>query len=109
LSYIERPDRCLFESSAFLQLNQEGSQMPIYDYECKSCGQSFEAFIRGAIKPMCEACGSGDVEKMLSLPAVHSEGTRANALKAAKKRDVALGKDRMHEQLRYEQTHDRHG
>jgi putative FmdB family regulatory protein len=89
--------------------NQEGSEMPIYDYECRSCGQTFEAFIRGAIRPMCEACGSGEVEKLLSLPAVHSEGTRANALKSAKKRDAAQGKDRMHEQLRYEQTHDRHG
>jgi putative FmdB family regulatory protein len=83
--------------------------MPIYDYQCRSCGQTFEAFIRGAIKPMCEACGGADVEKMLSLPAVHSDGTRANALKSAKIRDAALGKDRMHEQLRYEQTHDRHG
>ena len=83
--------------------------MPIFDYKCRECGQQFEAFIRGVVDVKCEACGSGEVEKMLSMPTVQSEGTRNLALKAAKKRDAAQGKDRMHEQLRYEQTHDRHG
>jgi hypothetical protein len=30
-------------------------------------------------------------------------------MRAAKKRDAAQGKDRMHEQLKYEESHDRHG
>ncbi len=83
--------------------------MPIFDYKCRECEQTFEVFIRGEVQPVCEACGSAEVEKMLSMPTVQSEGTRNLALKAAKKRDAAQGKDRMHEQLRYEQTHDRHG
>jgi putative FmdB family regulatory protein len=83
--------------------------MPIFDYKCSKCAEVFEAFVRKDEKPKCEFCGSADVEKQLSLPTVHSEGTRKLALKAAKKRDATQGKDRMHEQLRYEQTHDRHG
>jgi putative FmdB family regulatory protein len=83
--------------------------MPIFDYRCLKCGQQFEAFIRGEARVKCESCGSTEVEKMISLPTVHSAGTRNLALKAAKKRDKAEGTDRMHEQLRYEQTHDRHG
>ena len=83
--------------------------MPLFDYKCLQCGQQFEALIRGDNRAKCESCGSTDVEKMISLPTVQSEGTRNLALKAAKKRDKAQGKDRMHEQLRYEQTHDRHG
>ena len=57
----------------------------------------------------CPSCAGGNLERLLSLPAVQSEGTRRLALQAAQKRDAAHGRDRMHEQLRYEQTHDRHG
>lgn len=83
--------------------------MPIYEYECRNCGHRFEALVLGKSKPQCEACDSEDLEKLLSLPAVKSETTRDLAMRAAKKRDAALGKDRMHEQLKYEESHDRHG
>ena len=42
---------------------------------------------------------------LLSLPSVNSDGTRARALGAAKKRDSAQAKDRAHEQLKYERSH----
>jgi putative FmdB family regulatory protein len=83
--------------------------MPLFDFSCKACGHTFEVLVRGEVKPKCESCGSEEVERLLSLPTVQSESTRNLAMQAAKKRDAAQGKDRMHEQLRYEQTHDRHG
>jgi len=83
--------------------------MPIFDYKCQKCSHTFEAFVRPNDEPKCAKCGSKELEKLFSLPTVHSEGSHSLALKAAKKRDAAQGKDRMHEQLKYEQSEDRHG
>jgi putative FmdB family regulatory protein len=83
--------------------------MPIYEYACKTCGQQFEALVRGESKPACPACQSEELERLFSLPAVQSESTRAAAMKAAQKRDRAQQNERTHAQLQYEQSHDRHG
>ena len=79
--------------------------MPIYEYTCKACEHQFETLVRKGDTPACSACGSTDIERLLSMPAVNSEGTRARALGAAKKRDSALAKDRAHEQVKYERSH----
>jgi putative FmdB family regulatory protein len=83
--------------------------MPLYDYSCRKCGHQFEALVRASTKPKCAKCGAEDLERLFSLPAVKSESTHDLAMRSAKKRDAAQAKDRMYEQLRYEQTHDRHG
>ncbi len=83
--------------------------MPLYDYSCRKCSEVFEALVRGKTAPTCPKCKSEDLERLLSLPAVKSESTRQLALGAARKRDAAQAKDNMHEQLKYEQSHDRHG
>ncbi|MGH7751668.1 MAG: FmdB family zinc ribbon protein [Gemmatimonadales bacterium] len=83
--------------------------MPIYEYACKSCRHRFETLVRGRQVPACPSCGSRKLERMLSLPGLQTPGTRAKALKAAKKRDAAQATDRMHDRLQYEQSHDRHG
>jgi putative FmdB family regulatory protein len=83
--------------------------MPVYDYSCKQCNHQFEALVRGKEQPACPACGGRELERLLSLPTVQSDSTRAKALKAAKKRDAAQAQDRVQDQLRYEQSHDRHG
>ncbi len=37
-----------------------GETMPIYEYECKSCGHSFERIMKvGEEAPACPACGAG--------------------------------------------------
>jgi len=80
--------------------------MPIYEYTCKSCGHEFEMLIRRGKTPACAACGALDLERRFSLPNVSSESTRAQGMKAAKRRDKAEGIDRQHEQIKYEKSHD---
>jgi putative FmdB family regulatory protein len=80
--------------------------MPIYEYRCKRCQHQFEALVRGGTTPVCASCGSEDLERIFSLPAVSSDDTRARALGAAKRRDAAQAKDKAHEQLKYERSHE---
>jgi putative FmdB family regulatory protein len=80
--------------------------MPIYEYSCKNCQHQFETLVRGGEAPVCVSCGSAELERIFSLPAVSSEDTRARALGAAKRRDAAQAKDKAHEQLKYERSHD---
>lgn len=83
--------------------------MPIYEYSCKSCEHDFELLIRGKETPVCPECQGEDLERLISLPRVQSETTRGLAMRAAKKRDAGQAKDNMHERLKYEESHDRHG
>lgn len=83
--------------------------MPIYEYACRACGHRFEELVRGETTPACPSCAGSDLERLLSVPAVKSAGTRDRAMRAAKKRDQAQAKERMHAQLQYEKSHDRHG
>ncbi len=51
--------------------------MPIYEYRCAECGESFELFIRSAKQkegPTCPKCGSTDVHKAISLFGVGGTG-----------------------------------
>jgi len=43
--------------------------MPIYDYRCKDCDKTFELLVRSSSVPVCPACGSQQLEKLLSRPA----------------------------------------
>jgi putative FmdB family regulatory protein len=79
--------------------------MPIYEYTCKTCEHQFETLVRSGETPTCAACGSVDLERLLSLPTVNSDGSRARALGAAKQRDAAQAKDKTHEQIKYERSH----
>ena len=80
--------------------------MPIYEYSCKSCEEQFELLVLKGTTVACPSCASEELERLLSLPAVHSAGTHALAMKAAKKRDAAQGKEQMYTQLEYERNHD---
>lgn len=83
--------------------------MPIYEYVCRACEHRFDALVRRSETPACPECSGEDLERQFSSPTVVSESTRRSALKAAKERDAAQAKDRMHERIKYEQSHDRHG
>ena len=41
--------------------------MPIYEYECKSCGHSFERIMKvGEAAPACPACGATETKKLVA-------------------------------------------
>jgi putative FmdB family regulatory protein len=60
--------------------------VPIYEYECTSCGERFELLVLGSEPPACPSCGSRALERLLSLPAIGSEGTRGRSRAEAKRR-----------------------
>jgi len=80
--------------------------MPIYEYSCKACGHEFEMLVRGGKTPACKACGAIDLERRFSLPNVASETTKAQAMRAAKRRDQAQATERVQAQINYEKSHD---
>ena len=50
--------------------------MPLYEYRCTACDETFEALVRAGDTPHCPACQSPQLERLVSLFAVDSEGTR---------------------------------
>ena len=80
--------------------------MPIHDYACHACDARFEALTRGGSSPVCPECGSEDLERLLSLPAIRSSATRDVVRRETRQRDAAQAKDRVHEQRKYEANHD---
>ncbi len=42
--------------------------MPIYDYKCRACGKVFEVLLEAGEAPVCDSCGSADLERALTAP-----------------------------------------
>jgi putative FmdB family regulatory protein len=68
--------------------------MPIYEYRCRTCAEQFETLVRASDTPVCPSCYGRDLEQMLSLFAVSSEGRSRAALKAARQ-DATKSKKRL--------------
>jgi putative FmdB family regulatory protein len=47
--------------------------MPIFEYECKECGSSFELLMRSDTRIACPSCESERVVRKLSLFAAHAK------------------------------------
>ena len=60
--------------------------MPIYDYRCPACEQTFELLVRSSTVPTCPHCESTALERQVSLvaPQGTSKAIIASARKAAK-------------------------
>ena len=81
--------------------------MPIYEYECRGCGHRFECLVLPAsAAPACPECQSADLERLLSMFAVSSEGTRSAALKDGRKRASGIKREKDHAQAEYEKHHE---
>lgn len=67
--------------------------MPIYDYQCQSCGHAFDALQRLADEPLteCPACGEAALQKLLSAPAFQLQGKGWRKPKAELKKTVRRG------------------
>jgi putative FmdB family regulatory protein len=68
--------------------------MPIYDFQCRTCGHEFEALVRAQDTPECPACHGRDLERLLSTFAVSSqERTQAAANISRKKAARTAARD----------------
>ena len=83
--------------------------MPVYEYVCNACGKEFEVLLLRQETAACPSCDSDDLKRILSAPRVKSSSTRDLAMRAAKKRDQTQAWERVNEQRKYEESHDRHG
>lgn len=45
--------------------------MPIFEYGCETCGESFELLVRSDSRISCPACGGEALKQKLSLFASH--------------------------------------
>ena len=59
--------------------------MPIYEYECRDCQNRFELLVLDSTPPACPDCQATDLERLMSLSAVSSDGTRKRNLGLARK------------------------
>ena len=53
--------------------------MPILEYACKECQHHFETLVFGAQQPVCPACQSARLERLLSVFAVGGHSDRLAA------------------------------
>jgi putative FmdB family regulatory protein len=79
--------------------------MPIYDYKCRACGQQFEELVKLGQTPPCPECGGLDLEKLISLPAVSTDKTRARTMSIARGKAKAIKKEQDHAQAQYERNY----
>ncbi|MBU6172918.1 MAG: zinc ribbon domain-containing protein [Planctomycetes bacterium] len=49
--------------------------MPLYEYRCCSCRETFEALVFGGEQPECPECHSVELQRLMSLPAAPREET----------------------------------
>lgn len=40
--------------------------VPLYDFQCRACGERFEARVVESEQPACPACGAAEPERLLS-------------------------------------------
>jgi putative FmdB family regulatory protein len=51
--------------------------MPIYEYQCRSCGHQLEAFQKISEEPLqeCPACHQGELQKLISAAGFQLKGS----------------------------------
>jgi putative FmdB family regulatory protein len=80
--------------------------MPIYEYACRGCGHRFEYLVL-ATSPAaaCPACQKTDLEQLVSLSAVSSEGTREANLSAAHRKAAGVRSEKHRDDHKHHHEH----
>ena len=76
--------------------------MPIYEFECHSCGTQFETLVLPWIAesvekgsaPECPKCHATDVARMISECGISSEETRQASLSKARKKNQSVQREK---------------
>lgn len=68
--------------------------VPIYEYQCNACGETFEVFLNASDKPVkkCEYCKSTKIQKLISNCSFQLKGTGWYATDYANKDKNSAGK-----------------
>jgi putative FmdB family regulatory protein len=56
--------------------------MPLFEYRCRDCGQSFETFVTGERTAACPGCHGENLAKLLSRPGMVGAGGETAARSA---------------------------
>ena len=80
--------------------------MPIYEYECRECQNRFELLVFASTSPACPACQATDLERLMSLSSVSSEGIRQRNIGLARKGAKKANEEEAHAE--HEETHHHH-
>jgi putative FmdB family regulatory protein len=68
--------------------------VPLYDYECLDCGETFEALVRNNNTPACPGCQGRKLKQLISLFGVDTEGVRQTNLQRARKKNSKMARDK---------------
>lgn len=63
--------------------------MPLFSYRCAKCEDEFEQLVRSSDTPACPACGSTDLERLVS--AIAPGGKLKGALQSARRQAASEG------------------
>ena len=79
--------------------------MPLYEYQCKSCGQISEILVRTPIEAQelhCKNCDSIDLTRLISRPGLIRSQSQAEpgSLRAVDPRRAVEGMSRMYDQTK---------
>jgi len=67
--------------------------LPLFDFTCQSCQQTFEALVRAQDgPPACPSCGGADLVRHLSTFATSSAESRQAAATKARRKADAVGR-----------------
>ncbi|NJN99680.1 MAG: zinc ribbon domain-containing protein [Anaerolineales bacterium] len=80
--------------------------MPIYEYECTTCGERFDKLIRSLSRMpaeiICPACQSSETRRLISAPAVRTGeggGESEAAMDSSPARPAVFGRKELNEAL----------
>ncbi len=81
--------------------------MPIYEYHCPACAADFEhwhASLQNLTKPRCPQCGSAEVERRFSAPAIRTSGGAGSSAdqgaESEPSKPAVFGRKELNENLR---------
>jgi putative FmdB family regulatory protein len=80
--------------------------MPIYEYECRRCGERFEyLLLKSSPAAACPSCQNTDLEQLISKCAVSSETSREAHLSSAHQKAAAVRKEKGREDHKHLHQH----
>ena len=80
--------------------------MPIYEYECRAAAPvRVPPAAANPAAPACPSCKGQELERVISMFAVSSDGSRKLALNDGRKRAASAKRDKDHADAEYERNH----